>query len=113
MSRTQTIADLEAHLEELESEEAELGLQLTREPDAGFVWPIYRWARGESLTRVLASGTGLEAALPAGDFVRWSRQVVDLLGQLAEASGTPSGVRTAARQAVAAISRGVLAYRAT
>jgi ATP-dependent RNA helicase HelY len=98
--------------QELESDEAALGLQLTREPDAGFVWPIYRWARGESLARVLTSGTGLEASLPAGDFVRWTRQVVDLLGQLADAAGTPTAVRTAARQAVAAISRGVLAYRA-
>ncbi len=60
------------------------GLQLTREPDLGFVWPIYRWARGESLTKVLASAA--EAEMPAGDFVRWARQVVDLLGQIAEAA---------------------------
>ena len=49
--------------------------------------------------------------MPAGDFVRWARQVVDLLGQLAECPVTPPAVRTAARQAMAAISRGVLAYR--
>ena len=41
---------------EIESDEAEHGLSLTREPDPGFVWPMYRWARGETLARVLASG---------------------------------------------------------
>src|SRR5690606_31021164 len=40
---------------ELEADEAQRGLSLTREPDAGFMWPIYRWARGESLGKVLVS----------------------------------------------------------
>jgi ATP-dependent RNA helicase HelY len=48
--------------------------------------------------------------MPAGDFVRWARQVVDLLGQLTEAVGASSGVRDTARRAIAAINRGVLAY---
>ena len=97
--------------QELEAEEGERGLELSREPDPGFVWPIYRWARGDSLARVLASGHGLDASMPAGDFVRWARQVVDLLGQLVEARECPETVRTSARQAITAISRGVLAYR--
>jgi ATP-dependent RNA helicase HelY len=116
----------------LESAEAAHGLQLTREPDLGFIWPIYRWARGESLAKVLASAA--EAEMPAGDFVRWARQVVDLLGQIAEAAsrgGTavpagepdagpagataargirPSPVRATAQAAMAAVNRGVLAY---
>jgi ATP-dependent RNA helicase HelY len=96
---------------ELEAEESARGLPTTREPDAGFVWPIYRWARGESLARVLSSAHGLDTIMPAGDFVRWARQVIDLLGQLADAAGTPPAVRTTARQAITAISRGVLAYR--
>jgi len=97
---------------ELEADEAGRGLELTREPDAGFVWPIYRWARGEPLAKVLASGHNLEGDMPAGDFVRWTRQVVDLLGQLAEARGASVGVRGVAREAMAAINRGVLAYNA-
>ncbi|HWH01506.1 MAG TPA: DEAD/DEAH box helicase, partial [Pilimelia sp.] len=70
---------------EIEADEAARGLQLTREPDAGFVWPMYRWARGEPLAKVLGSGHNLDGDMPAGDFVRWARQVVDLLGQLADA----------------------------
>jgi ATP-dependent RNA helicase HelY len=95
---------------ELESDEASRELESTREPDLGFAWPIYRWARGESLAKVLASGHGLDGDMPAGDFVRWARQVVDLLGQLADASGVSAQVRGAARQAMAAVNRGVLAY---
>jgi ATP-dependent RNA helicase HelY len=95
---------------ELENAESALGLQLTREPDLGFVWPMYRWARGESLSKVLASVHGIEGDMPAGDFVRWTRQVIDLLGQLAEASGASAETRKTARQAIAAVNRGVLAY---
>ncbi len=93
---------------ELEAAEAEHGLQLTREPDLGFVWPIYRWAGGEPLSRVLASGA--DADMPAGDFVRWARQVVDLLGQIAQATGASSPMRASARAAMDAVNRGVLAY---
>ena len=96
----------------LEADEADRGLELTREPDTGFVWPMYRWARGEPLSKVLASAQGFDGDLPAGDFVRWARQVVDLLGQLAEAVGADSPVRENARVAMAAVNRGVLAYTA-
>ena len=84
---------------ELEADETQRGLSLTREPDPGFVWPMYRWARGESLAKVLASA-GLDGDLPAGDFVRWARQVVDLLGQIAEVPGVSAQVREAARRAM-------------
>jgi ATP-dependent RNA helicase HelY len=95
---------------ELESAESDHGLQLTREPDLGFVWPMYRWARGEPLSKVLASAHGVDGEMPAGDFVRWARQVVDLLGQLGEAVGASATVRKTARDAIAAVNRGVLAY---
>ncbi len=96
---------------EIEAEEAEHGLSLTREPDAGFVWPMYRWARGEPLAKVLASGHNYDADMPAGDFVRWARQVLDLLAQLKDASAATPGVREAARKAIGAVNRGVLAYQ--
>ncbi len=96
---------------EIESQEAAHGLSLTREPDPGFVWPIYRWARGEPLARVLASGHNYESDMPAGDFVRWARQVLDLLAQLKDASSASPGVRETARKAMTAINRGVLAYQ--
>jgi ATP-dependent RNA helicase HelY len=92
---------------ELAAAEGEHGLSLTREPDLGFVWPVYRWARGESLAKVLASG--VEAELPAGDFVRWARQVVDLLGQIAQATAERR-TRDRANAAIDTLVRGVLAY---
>ncbi|MFI6761241.1 DEAD/DEAH box helicase [Micromonospora sp. NPDC050417] len=97
---------------ELEADEASRGLESTREPDLGFAWPIYRWARGEALTKVLGSGHNLDGDMPAGDFVRWTRQVVDLLGQLSNAAGASAELRATARQAMVAINRGVLAYHA-
>ncbi|MET8150100.1 DEAD/DEAH box helicase [Actinoplanes sp. NPDC049668] len=96
---------------EIESDEAAHGLSLTREPDPGFVWPIYRWARGEPLARVLASGHNYESDMPAGDFVRWARQVLDLLTQLRDAPAASAGIRDTARKAITAVNRGVLAYQ--
>jgi ATP-dependent RNA helicase HelY len=72
---------------------------------------MYRWARGEPLARVLASGSNYESDLPAGDFVRWARQVLDLLGQLKDASAATPAVRETARKAITAVNRGVLAYQ--
>jgi ATP-dependent RNA helicase HelY len=96
---------------EIESDEASHGLALTREPDQGFVWPMYRWARGEPLAKVLASGHNLDNDMPAGDFVRWARQVLDLLGQIKEAPAASEQVRESARKAITNINRGVLAYQ--
>jgi ATP-dependent RNA helicase HelY len=96
--------------EELAADEARGGLELTRDPDLGFVWPIFRWARGEPLSKVLASAHSVDGDMPAGDFVRWARQVVDLLGQIAQASGVDAKIRDNARQAVHMINRGILDY---
>ncbi|MEU4161252.1 DEAD/DEAH box helicase [Actinoplanes sp. NPDC026670] len=95
---------------EIAADESEHGLSLTREPDPGFVWPMFRWARGEPLGRVLASGHH-DADMPAGDFVRWARQVLDLLGQVKEASAASPSVKETARKAIAAVNRGVLALQ--
>jgi ATP-dependent RNA helicase HelY len=76
-----------------------------REPDLGFAWAAYRWASGHSLDAVLR-----ETDMPAGDFVRWSKQVIDVLGQIAEAALEGSPVRRNARRAVDAMLRGVVAY---
>ncbi|WP_433825312.1 DEAD/DEAH box helicase [Actinoplanes sp. CA-015351] len=95
---------------EIAADEADNGLSLTREPDPGFVWPMYRWARGEPLARVLASGQH-DADMPAGDFVRWARQVLDLLGQIKEAGSASPSVKETARKAITAVNRGVLALQ--
>ncbi|MEU9803472.1 DEAD/DEAH box helicase [Streptomyces sp. NPDC051000] len=80
-----------------------------REPDLGFAWAAYQWASDKSLDEVLR-----EAEMPAGDFVRWCKQVIDVLGQIAAAapSSSDSGSTVArnARKAVDALLRGVVAY---
>ena len=94
---------------ELEADERRHRVERTREPDLGFAWPVHRWARGESLAAVLTAAEQNGAELSAGDFVRWCRQVVDLLDQVADVAGRDGGVGAAAADAVTAIRRGVVA----
>ncbi|UFU08275.1 DEAD/DEAH box helicase [Ruania halotolerans] len=72
--------------------------------DLGLVRPMYAWARGGSLSAVLDAGD-----LAAGDFVRWTRQVLDLLDHVAIAAPTPR-LRDTAREAIAAVRRGIVAH---
>ncbi|WP_018382277.1 DEAD/DEAH box helicase [Wenjunlia vitaminophila] len=76
-----------------------------RQPDLGFAWPAYRWASGAGLDSVLR-----DADMPAGDFVRWIRQLIDVLGQISNAAPGDSQVPATARKAVDALRRGVIAY---
>ncbi|ARX82276.1 DEAD/DEAH box helicase [Streptomyces alboflavus] len=77
-----------------------------REPDLGFAWAAYMWASGKGLDEVLR-----EAEMPAGDFVRWCKQVIDVLGQIsAAAPREDSTVGKNARKAVEQLLRGVVAY---
>ncbi len=94
---------------DLEADERRHRLEPTREPDLGFAWPAYRWARGESLSAVLVAAENNGAELSAGDFVRWCRQVVDILNQLRGVAGEDSAVGTAASAAVRALRRCVVA----
>jgi ATP-dependent RNA helicase HelY len=89
---------------DLEALERDHRLQTPRSPDPGFAWAAFRWASGHRLEPVLH-----EADLAAGDFVRWCKQLVDLLGQVAQASGDDPELQATARQALDAIRRGVVA----
>ena len=77
--------------EDLREVERDHRVAFLREPDLGFVWAAYRWATGHQLDAVLS-----EADLTAGDFVRWTKQLLDLLGQVAEAAPRGSGIRDTA-----------------
>ena len=78
-----------------------------REPDLGFAWAAYRWASGHQLDAVLQR----RRDLAAGDFVRWIKQLIDLLGQVADAAPRGSGLRThGAARPWTRIRRGVVAY---
>jgi ATP-dependent RNA helicase HelY len=93
---------------ELDALEKEHRLDFLREPDLGFAGAAYRWASGQSLDAVL---TGSD--LSAGDFFRWVRQLIDLLGQIADAADAAdraSPIAGNARDAVDALRRGVVAY---
>ena len=74
-----------------------------RDPDIGFAEPVFEWASGRSLADVLG-----DSELTAGDFVRWTRMVIDLAGQLADAVG-PTPLRATCREAVDLMRRGVVA----
>jgi ATP-dependent RNA helicase HelY len=93
-------------------DETELGLPRSREPQLGFVWASYRWARQERLDRVLLAAADRGNELSAGDFIRWCKQLLDLLDQIAAApagTGGAPAVARAARAAVSAVRRGVVA----
>lgn len=49
-------------------------------PHAGLAAAMHGWAEGWSLSKVLD-----EAQVPAGDFVRWAKQTIDLLDQISQA----------------------------
>ena len=94
---------------DLVADERRHHLDRTREPDLGFAWPVHRWVRGDSLATVLDGARAHGAELSAGDFVRWCRQVVDLLDQIRAVAGTGDPVGRAAADAVRRIRRGVVA----
>jgi ATP-dependent RNA helicase HelY len=85
----------------------------SREPDDGFVNVIYRWARTEDLAAALAAAdvAGTGSPLLAGDFVRWCRQVLDLLDQVRNAA-PDAELRATAKRAINDVRRGVVAVDA-
>ncbi|MFT3662379.1 MAG: DEAD/DEAH box helicase [Gordonia sp. (in: high G+C Gram-positive bacteria)] len=82
---------------------------LTREPDTGFCAPIAAWASGQSLEAALTAAAAGGQTLSPGDFVRWNRQVIDLLEQIRAGVGPDAPLAGAARRAVKSLRRGVVA----
>ena len=89
---------------ELDRLEKDHRLEFLREPDLGFAWAAHAWASGATLDVVLS-----ETDLAAGDFVRWVKQLLDMAGQVADASRSAS-LRQTARATITALRRGVVAY---
>ena len=96
---------------ELIADEARHNLPRTREPEAGFALAIHQWAAGAPLGYCMAAANEAGAELTPGDFVRWCRQVVDMLQQIAK-TGYEEDIRRNARRAMDAIQRGVVAIGA-
>jgi ATP-dependent RNA helicase HelY len=98
-----TLTEMQRLWVRLKDAESDHRLNFLREPDAGFAWAAHRWASGHPLDTVLT-----ETDLPAGDFVRWVKQLLDLLGQIEDVAEEP--LRATARAAIRALDRGVVAY---
>ena len=99
LDRTRTIWS------ELDDLEQAHKLPGTQQPAPGLALAMHRWARGASLDSVLD-----DAELAAGDFVRWTKQTIDLLDQLSVVADLPVG--PVARKALDAVRRGIVSYSA-
>jgi ATP-dependent RNA helicase HelY len=92
--------NLWAALDDLEGDNRLPG---TQPLSTGLTLAMYRWASDDSLDSALNT-----ADLAAGDFVRWTKQTIDLLDQLSVVADSPVG--STARQALEKIMRGIVAY---
>ena len=99
---TSTLTEIISLWAQLEVIENDFGVKTQREPDAGFCFISYKWASGNSLNSVLKGSD-----MSVGDFVRSTKQLVDLLNQIAGAS---EKLRPVCKDAVKRIDRGVVAY---
>ncbi|WP_267419211.1 MULTISPECIES: DEAD/DEAH box helicase [unclassified Curtobacterium] len=87
----------------LDDVERDARLSGSQPPTPAIALGMFRWASGSALDDVLRA-----LDLAAGDFVRWSKQVIDLLDQIKNA-GDPDLADTA-RRATDAVRRGIVAY---
>ena len=93
-------------------------LQRSEMPHAGLAAAMHAWAVGQPIERVLE-----ESGLGAGDFVRWSKQTIDLLDQISQAAETAvrggleeermGALAQLARDAKRAVRRGIVAASST
>jgi ATP-dependent RNA helicase HelY len=90
-----------SRLEDLEHEHR---VEPTPAPDATLVTPMHRWACGEDLTAALE-----DVDIAAGDFVRWAKQTIDFLGQLAQNPAVDPYLAQTAGASADLIKRGVVA----
>ncbi|MDO5048337.1 MAG: DEAD/DEAH box helicase [Actinomycetaceae bacterium] len=96
------LRDTELVLKDINRAENDAHAPSTEPLEYGILSAIYWWVLGDSLaTAVQASD------LEAGDWVRWCRQVIDALGQVASAA--PAPLNKTARMAQDAIRRSVVA----
>jgi ATP-dependent RNA helicase HelY len=89
---------------DLQRLEREHRLKFLHQPDFGFAHAVWQWSLGASLDDVLGA-----MDLAAGDFVRAMKQLIDVVAQVADASG-PGPLRDTARESLDLLRRGVVAY---
>lgn len=96
------LATLDAQ-ERVSAAEERAGAQPTPDVEAGLIAGVHAWASGSSLSTAL-----LSSELQGGDFVRWVRQVMDLLDQLRRLEHP--GLAERAQAARGLLVRGVVAW---
>lgn len=90
--------------DDIAQREEDAGVRVTEPVDLGLVAAVLQWAQGANLETVLLTGD-----ISAGDFVRWAKQVLDVLDQLFVAAPTGE-LRSHARGARDLLRRGVVAW---
>jgi ATP-dependent RNA helicase HelY len=94
---------VEAVSQDLAAMERSVGIAEHRPPDPTFLAIAYAWVAGEGFAEVVA-----DEELTGGDFVRTVKQLIDLLGQVAQVA-PEAATRRAAQRAADAAFRGVVA----
>lgn len=88
---------------ELESLSKKHKLPTTNGLDFSISYAFHRWASGAKLEQVLDI-----ADLLPGDFIRWAKQVIDALDQIAQ--NTEGKLSETAKNAIDQVKRGIVAY---
>jgi ATP-dependent RNA helicase HelY len=100
---TEALEATEQIQEELLEKQIQYRLPKENALELNLSWAMYKWASGARLEDVLK----LSGLLP-GDFIRWSKQLIDLLDQLAQ--GADAGLAETAYNAMDQVKRGIVAY---
>ena len=99
----QVFAETEEIWDQLEEISARHKLLKTSAPDPSICLQISRWASGATLDSVLRGSD-----LLAGDFIRFTKQIIDLLEQIAQNS--TAKLAETANEAIDKVKRGIVAY---
>ncbi len=99
----EALAETEEIQRQLQDLQSDYRLPKDQRLQLEMAWGVYRWATGARLQDALKL-TGL---LP-GDFIRWSKQIIDLLDQISVSAD--SKVAQTSYEAIDLVKRGIVAY---
>lgn len=99
----EVLAETEAIQEVLYELQSKYRLPKEQRLQLEIAWGVYRWATGAKLQDALKI-TGLLA----GDFIRWSKQIIDLLDQISVSADAQ--VAETSYKAIDLVKRGIVAY---
>lgn len=98
---SEAVQEITHQFSELKQIENAHKLNTLVKPDHGFVSVIYQWAQGLNLIQVLK-----RTEISAGDFVRTTRRIIDVLEQIANVGG--KDLREKALESVYLLRRGIV-----